>query len=173
MYTLKPDEKATPIMLYTHDTFLRGEVVTKQTVLRMNIWPRTEGVPKYMHILNPHVLVFGGTPVKALSFPEIFFPTSQLIAFHTLLPTDEPMDYEVDEANRIMQDLHVLVGTFVVKGKMRVSTQTEVSTSLEVTRIAWMSLYDVEIVNPYLPQMPPVHAPLMLVNPERVAFGMV
>ena len=171
MYVLRPDEKTTPVMLYSQDTLVRGDVVTKQNVLRMNIWLRTDGAPQYMHILKPQVIVFGGTPVKPLTFSEIYFPTSQLIGYHTLPPLDEPLDYEPDEANRMMQDVQVLMGTFVAKGKIRISTQTELAASLEVARHAWLSLYDAEIMNPYLPQMPPMHIPMMLVNPEHVAFA--
>jgi hypothetical protein len=137
----------------------------------MNIWLRTDGAPKYMHILKPHVIVFGSAPVKPLTFAEIYFPTSQLIAYHTLPPTDEPLDYDPEEANRVMQDVEVLVGTFVVKGKIRISAQTELAISLEVARVSWMSVYEAEIANPYLPQMPLLRVPMMLVNPERVAFG--
>jgi hypothetical protein len=171
MYVLRPDEKTTPVMLYTHDMLARGEAVSKQNVQRVNIWLRSDGVPKHMHILKPQVIVFGGTPVKPLSFSEIFFPTSQLIAFHTLPPTDEPLDYDPTETNRVMQDVQALVGTFVVRGKIRISAQTELATSLEVARISWMSIYDAEIANPYLPQMPPMRVPMMLVKPEEVAFG--
>lgn len=171
MYVLRPDEKTTPVMLYTHDSVVRGDVVSKQSVVRVNIWLRTDGAPKYMHVLKPQVIVFGGTPVKPLSFSELFFPTSQLIAFHTLPPTDEALDYDANETNRVMQDVKVLVGTFVVKGNIRISAQTELATSLEVARASWISIYDAEIANPYLPQMPTVQAPMMLVNPERVSFG--
>ena len=171
MYTPSSDEKLTPVMLYTQDTLVRGDVVTKQNVLRVNIWLRTEGAPKYLHILKPQVLVFGGSPVKPLSYSEIYYPTTQLIGFHTLPPTDEPLDYDPNEMNRMMQPVDVMVGTFVMKGKIRISTQTEVGTSLEVARISWMSLYDVEIMNPYLPQMPALHVPMALVNPTHVAFA--
>lgn len=173
MYILRPDEKTTPATLYTQDTLVRGDVITTQNVLRVNIWPRTDGAPKYMHILKPQVIVFGGSPVKALSFAEIYFPSSQLIAFHTMPPTDEPLDYEENEANRMMQDVEVLAGTFVMKGKIRISTQTELAASLEMARVAWMSLYEVTITNPYLPQMPALHVPMALVNPSHVAFAMV
>jgi len=172
MYVLKPDEKTTPVMLYSQDKLVRGEVVTKETVMRMNIWLRTDGAPNYLHILKPHVIVFGGTPVKSLTFSEIFFPNSQLIGFHTLPPVDEPLDYDTDEANRMMQDVQVLMGTFVVKGKLRISTQTELYSSLEMARVSWLSLYDVEIVNPFVPQMPPMHVPMMLINPVHVAFSL-
>lgn len=172
MYTLRPDEKTTPVMLYSQDSLVRGEVVTRENVLRVSIWPRTDGAPNYMHILKPQVIVFGGTPVKPLTFSEIYFPTSQLLGFHLLPPADEPVDYDPDEANRMMQDVDVLLGTFVAKGKIRISTQTELAASLEVTRHAWLSLYDVEMINPYLPQMPAMHLPMMLINPERVAFAL-
>jgi hypothetical protein len=172
MYTLRPDEKTTPVMLYTQDSLVRGDVVTKQSVLRVNIWLRTDGAPNYMHILKPQVIVFGGMPVKPLTFSEIFFPTSQLIGFHTLPPTDETLDYDSSEANRMMQDVQVLMGTFVVRGKIRISTHSELAASLEVARISWMSIYDAEIANPYLPQMPPMQVPMMLVSPNHVAFGL-
>jgi hypothetical protein len=173
MYILRPDEKTTPATLYTQDTLVRGDVITTHNVQRVNIWPRTDGAPKYMHILKPQVIVFGGSPVKALSFEEIYFPSSQLIAFHTMPPTDEPLDYEENEANRMMQDVEVLAGTFVMKGKIRISTQTELAASLEMARVAWMSLYEVTITNPYLPQMPALQVPMALVNPSHVAFAMV
>lgn len=170
MYILRPDEKTTPVMLYTQQTVVRGELVTKQSVLRINIWLRTDGAPKYMHILKPQILVFGGSPVKALSYSEIFFPTSEAIAFHTLPPTDEQLDYDPNEANRIMAAIDLLVGTFVMKGKIRISTQTELSTSLEMARVAWMAVYDVSVSNPYLPQMATLQVPMVLVNPSHVSF---
>jgi hypothetical protein len=171
MYILRPDERTTPVMLYTQESVVRGDVVTKESVHRVNIWLRTDGAPKYMHILKPQVLVFGGSPVKALTYSEIYFPTTQLIAFHTLPPTEEALDYDPDEANRMMEPVDAIVGTFVMKGKIRISTQTEVGVSLEVARVSWMSIYDVSIANPYLPQMPPIQTPMVLVNPNHVAFG--
>jgi len=171
MYTPASDVKITPVMLYTQNAFIRGDVVTKQNVLRVNIWLRTDGAPKYLHILKPQVLVFGGNPAKALSYSEIYFPAAQLIGFHTLPPTDEPVDFDSNEANRMMQPVDVLVGSFVMKGKIRISTHTDVGASLEMARVAWMSLYEVEITNPQLPQMPVLHVAMVLVNPAHVAFG--
>lgn len=173
MYTLKPDEKTTPVMLYSQQSVVRGELVTKQSVLRVNIWLRTEGAPKYIHILKPQILVFGGGPTKALSYSEIFFPTSEAIAFHTLPPTDEALDYDPNEANRIMEPIDLLVGTFIMKGKLRISTQTEISTSLEMTRVPWLSIYEVSISNPHLPQMAALQVSMVLISPSRVAFAMV
>jgi hypothetical protein len=63
-----------------------------------------------------------------------------------------------------------MVGSFLLKGKIRISTQTDVATSLDVMRASWMSIYDAEISNPHLPQfnMP---VPMLLVNPSLVSFG--
>jgi hypothetical protein len=173
MYILRPDEKTCLVMLYTLQNVVRGEVVVKQNVLRVNIWLRTDGAPRYLHILKPQVLVFGGSPVKALTYSELYFPTSEVIAYHTLPPMHEPLDYESDETNRRMEDVDLVVGTFVMKGKIRTSTQTELDTTLESAVVSWMSIYDVSITNPYLPQMPALEAPMVLVNPNHIAFGLV
>jgi len=172
MYILRPDEKTTPVMLYTKESVVRGELVTKEIVHRINIWLRTDGIPKYMHLLNAQVVVFGGGPGKTLAYPELFFPSAELIAFHTLPPTEEPLDYDPAEANRMMVNVDVMVGSFVMKGTIRISTQTETAVSLEVARVSWMSLYEAVITNPHLLQMPPLRVPLVLVNPANIAFGL-
>ena len=172
MYTVKGDERTTPVMLYTQQGVVRGEVVVKQNVLRVNVWLRTDGAPRYLHILKPQILIFGGGPVKALSYSEVYFPTSETIAFHTLPPVEEELDYDPKEANRTMQPVELLVGTFLLKGKIRISTQTEVSASLEMARVTWMSVYDVVITNPNLPQMTTLQVPMALINPNRVAFAL-
>ena len=171
MYILRPDEKTSLVMLYTMHNVVRGEAVVKQNVPRVNIWLRTDGVPRYIHILKPQVLVFGGSPVKSLTYSELYFPTSQVIAFHTLPPTEEALDYDAAEADRRMEEVDLMVGTFVMNGKIRISTHTEVDTTLESARVSWISVYEVSITNPYLPQMPALEVPMILVNPSYVAFG--
>jgi hypothetical protein len=172
MYVLRPDEKTAPVMLYAKNSVIRGEAVVKQNTPRVNIWLRTDGAPRYMHILKPQVLVFGGNPPKALSYSEIYFPTSEAIAFHPLPPLEEPLDYDPSEADREMDVVELLVGTFVMKGKIRISTHMEVATTLESARVSWMSVYDVWISNSYLPQMPALQVPMVLINPSHVAFGL-
>jgi hypothetical protein len=172
MYVLRPDEKTAPVMVYAKNSVIRGDAVVKQNTPRVNIWLRTDGAPRYIHILKPQVLVFGGSPPKALSYSEIYFPTSETIAFHPLPPIEEPLDYDPSEADREMDIIELLVGTFVMKGKIRISTHMEVATTLESARVSWMSVYDVWITNPYLPQMPALQVPMILVNPSHVAFGL-
>jgi hypothetical protein len=96
-----------------------------------------------------------------------------VIAFHTLPPTDEPLDYDPSEGDRKMEAVDLLVGTFVMKGQIRISTHTEVDHTLESAVVSWMSVYDVSITNPYLPQMPALQVPMVLVNPSHISFGFV
>jgi hypothetical protein len=41
-----------------------------------------------------------------------------------------------------------------------------------MARVSWMSVYDVQITNPQLPQMAPLQVPMMLVNPNRVGYAL-
>jgi hypothetical protein len=173
MYILRPDEMTSPVMLYALQSVVRGEAVIKQNAPRVNIWLRTGGAPRYIHILKAQVLVFGGSPVKAVSYSELYFPTSEVIAFHTLPPTEESLDYDPDEGDRKMEAVDLLVGTFLMKGQIRISTHTEVDHTLEAAVVSWMSVYDVSITNPYLPQMPALQVPMVLVNPSHISFGFV
>jgi hypothetical protein len=59
-----------------------------------------------------------------------------------------------------------------MSGKIRISTHTEVDTTLESARVSWMSVYEVSITNPFLPQMSALQSPMVLVNPAHVAFGL-
>jgi hypothetical protein len=170
MRTMAPDEKASLVMIYTQDMLARGEIITKQNV-RVNIWLRNQGVPNYIRLVNPQVLVFGGGTPKSIAYPEILIPTAQVIGYHLVPPAEEPMDYEATEVNRLAQPVSLLMGTFMLKGLIRISTQTDVASSLDVMHISWLSVYDAEIINPSLPQFS-MKVPMLLVNPNQVSFGL-
>lgn len=170
MYTLAPDEKTTKVMVYSRNKLIHGDLVTRENV-RVSLWLRTQGVPNYIHILKPEILFFGGTPPKSLAYNEFFFPTERIIGFHIAPPASEPMDYDADERNRIMVEVSLMLGAFMLKGKVRISTQTDFATSIEVSHMTWLSVYDADIVNPFLPNMPTIHVPMLLVSPMQVSFA--
>ena len=169
MKELASDEKTAMVMVYTQDILARGEVVAKESA-RVSIWLRTQGVPNYVHLYKPQVISFLGAAPKTSSLSELFIPTAQVVGFHLAPPAQDSLDYDAGEANRMMQPLNVMVGSFLLKGKVRISTQTDVATSLDVMRASWMSIYDAEIANPYMPQFN-VQVPMLLVNPSLVNFG--
>jgi len=170
MKPLAPEERLAPVMIYTSNMLVHGELIAKESV-RVSILLRTQGVPNYLHLHKAHAIVFGGTPPKTLSYPEMFIPTASAIAFHLVPPAQDPMDYDTSEAHRIMQPMDLVVGTFLFKGHIRVSSQTEVSVSLEVMRISWLSIYDAQITNPYLPQFN-LQVPLLLISPAQVSMAL-
>jgi hypothetical protein len=169
MKELASDEKIAMVMVYTNNMLARGEIVAKENV-RVSIWLRTQGVPNYIHLYKPQVISFIGAAPKTFSFSEIFIPTVQVVAYHLAPPAQDPLDYEAGELNRTMQAVEVMIGSFILKGKVRISTQTDVATSLDVMRASWMSIYEAEITNPYLSQFN-VQIPMLLVNPSQVNFG--
>jgi hypothetical protein len=169
MKPLASDEKLAPVMIYTPNMLVHGELVAKESV-RVSILLRTQGVPNYLHLYKARVVVFGGAPPKTLSFAEIFVPTPSVIAFHLVPPVQDIMDFDATEANRIMQPMDMVVGTFQFKGHIRISAQTEVGTSLEVMRTPWLSIYDSHITNSYLPQFN-LQVPLLVISPTQVSMA--
>jgi hypothetical protein len=171
MYTLASDEKATGVMIYTHNMFIRGRAVTKQNS-RVSVWLRTESAPDYIHLLMPQVINLSGSEARKLSFSEMYVPTAQIIGFHLTPPARDPLDYDETEQNRKMQPVTLLVGTFVFNGAIRISTQVDLGTSITSARTIWMSIYDVKISSPQLQQMGEIQVPMLLVRPEQVGFGL-
>jgi hypothetical protein len=169
MRPLAPEEKLSTIMVYTHNLFARGQIISNENV-RVSIWLRTQGAPNYIHLFSPNMLLFGGTPPKSLNYSEFYIPTADVIAFHLAPPAHEPLDYDESEANRMMRPVEILVGSFSLSAKVRISTQADLATFLDVSQSAWMSVYDVSISNPYLPNFN-MQVPMMLVNPSHVGFG--
>jgi hypothetical protein len=106
-----------------------------------------------------------------LTYDEYFFPTERLIGFHLSPPAVEPLDYDPEEENRIMLDVTMILGAFILTGKIRISTQADFVTSLEAAHTTWLSVYFAEIVNPFLPQLPAIHVSMLLVKPTQVSFG--
>ena len=170
MTTLASDEKSTLVMVYTQNALVRGEVVTKEN-MRISIWLRTDGAPNFFHLHNAQMLFFGGGPVRSSNYSEIYVPTASVICFHLAPPAQEPLDYEEGEKNRSVETVSAVVGMFLFKGKLRFSAQSGLASSLEMVK-SWMSMYEVEITNPNLPQMPAMQVPMLLVNPGKVTLGL-
>ena len=171
MYPLASDEKASGVMIYTQNTLVRGEAVTKQSI-RVSVWLRTEGASEYIHLLKPQVINLSGSVVRRLSYSEMYLPTAQIIGFHLTPPDHDPLDYDMSEKNRIMQPITVQAGTFVFTGAIRISTQVDLGTSISSGRAVWMSIYEVKISNPLLPQMGELEVPMLVVRPGQVSFGL-
>ncbi len=168
MQTPNPGEKATPVMAYTSNMLVRGEVITRESV-RVSIWLRTEGAPRYIRITKAQILMMNGAVPRPMTYPEIIIPADQVVAFHPLPPTVEQLDYEENEKNRVNSPIELLAGSFLIKCKVRLSTQTDLLNTLDVSHAPWYSIYDLSVSHPALPQMA-VSSFMGLVRPNAVTF---
>ncbi len=171
MYTLAPDEKATTVVVYSPNKLIHGDLVTKKDA-RVSIWLRMHDLPNYLHLLKTEVLLFGGTSYQSLSYNEYFFPTSRIVGFHLAPPDSDPLDYDPDTPHRAILDVDMILGAYMLKGKVRMSTHADFATMIEISHMTWFSVYDADISNLFVPQMPTLHVPMLLINPTQVSFGM-
>lgn len=170
MYTLLPDEKTTLVMIYTREAMIRAELVTKAAV-RINTFLRTDAAAEYLHLLKAQVISFSAG-VRSMQLPEIYYPAAQMIAYHIAPPAEEPLDFDVSEKNRVMQPVILLVGTFQFAGKLRVSSVSDLGTSIATARTSWLSVYEVGVSNTLLPQMGTLQLSMAMVRPSHVGFAL-
>lgn len=171
MYTLGEDEKATPVMIYTDSSLLVGEVVTKK-VIRVSTWMRTPMVPQYIALYTAQIIdLSSGTTPKSQSFGEIFLPSHRVVAFHMRPPESDPMDYDPDEPMRRMEPITAIIGAFRFDGSVRMSTQTNLESYLDVIKETFTSIYDIQVTSPNIPALKPFNIPFALLRRDRVLFA--
>jgi hypothetical protein len=169
-YTLSADEKVTPIMVYLPSGMARGELISKQ-MLRVSTWLRSTSGINYITLYKAQTLMIAGGVPHTNNLIELHIPINQIIAYHILPPAQEPLDYDLSEPNRKMELVTTVFGPFRALAKARVSTNTNLGTQLRTTKELYISLYDVEITNPAIANMAPIHAPMILVAPNMAIFA--
>lgn len=170
MSQLAPDEKTTTVMVYSSNKLIHGELITKQNV-RVSILPRMQALTNFLHFYKAQTWFFGGGEPRLIKYEECFFPVEQIVGFHMAPPACDPLDYEAGLVNRTLSELSMMLGVFVVKGKILVSTQVELGANLELAHKNWLSVYEADVSSPFLMQMPVLHVPMLLVRPSQVTFG--
>jgi hypothetical protein len=169
-YTLGEYEKAATVMVYTHNSLIRGDVVVKEAI-RVSTWLRTQSAPDFLHIYGAQVVLFAGGPPQSLSFPEYHMATPQVLVFHLAPPAKDPLDYDASEPNRKMEPLTVLVGGFRMNGSVRMATATTLGKHIELAKEVFTSIYDLEISNPALPSLGVMRVPFAMVRGAAVALA--
>ncbi len=169
-YTLGPDEKAAPVMAYTDSAILWGEVVVKE-LIRVSIWLRTNNAPGRIPLYNARAVLNGSGPTtRPVPFNQVFIATSQILMFHLIPPTRDPLDYDPSEPNRRMQPVSILINNFRVDGSLRLSSRSDLGTYLEVTRETFTSVYDARITNLNNPAFGTISVPYVIVRQEPSVF---
>jgi hypothetical protein len=146
------DEKITSVVVYTDSFMLWGDAVTKERI-RVSTWLRTNMSPDILCIYNAMILYPGGGSARPATYPEIHIPIGKVIAFHMMPPATDPLDYDPTEANRKLEPVSALVGSFRMDGMMRMAQSANLKKYLEISREQYTPLYDVTITHPLLTQM--------------------
>jgi hypothetical protein len=168
---ISDDEKVTLIMVYSPNNLVRGEVVTKK-VVRVSTWLRSPMAPQYLTVHNAQLLLLGGPgQIQSMAVDEYFISANQVVAYHMVPPNQDPMDYDLSEPNRKMEPVTILLGTFRFNGHIRMSDQSVIGKHMDTSREAFMSLYDVEVVNPGIPSMGSIKVPYVQFRPNLVAIA--
>ncbi len=169
-YTLAEDEKAVQVMIYTLNSLFWGDVVVK-SIIRVSTWLRTNIVPDWIPLYNAgSIVTTSGTAPRTNSFNELFVAVPQIIAFHLAPPAADPLDFDPTEPNRQMAPVNALIGTFQMKGSLRMAASSSLRRYLEVTRENYTPLYDVEISNLVLPAFGPVKVPFIMIRQGAAVF---
>lgn len=170
-YSIPEGHKATSVVAYTHNLFIWGDVLTMDSI-RVSTWLRTQAVPKFVHFLDAQVLAFGtGGSLKPTVHHELFIPSVEIAAFHLRPPAQDPLDYDPNEPMRKMEPVTALVGGFRFDGHLRMSSQTYLERFLEVAKETFVSMYNIQIMQPALPNLGVMRVPLCLLRLEIVAFS--
>jgi hypothetical protein len=164
-YKIGPDEKVAPVMAYTPNSIVWGDVIVKNAI-RVSTWLRTQMAPDMMCLNNAKLLSTsgGGATIHPLSVPELHLPTSQVWAFLLVPPAKEPLDYDPNEPNRRMEPTTVLAGSARIDGYMRFAAMTNLKKYLETNKENFTPMYDAEITNLAIPALRAIHVQYVLVR---------
>ncbi len=169
-YTLGPDDKVSMLFIYTPNSLIRGEVVTRQLV-RVSTWMRTQSAPDYMCVYNAQILLLNASPFQSVSLVECYVPAQLIIAYHIAPPNADPIDYDPSEPNRKMEPISAQLGAFRFDGCIRVASTTTLGKFLETSRESFFSMYDINISNPLIPGMGSMHVPFLAMRSNGVILS--
>jgi hypothetical protein len=167
---LADDEKSTAVVVYTDAFMLWGDAVTKERI-RVSTWLITNMAPDIVCINNAMVLYPGGGSTRPTTYTEIHIPIGKIIAMHMMPPATDPLDYDPAEANRKLEPVSALVGSFHMDGLMRMAQSADLKKYLEISRELYTPLYDVTITHPLLTQLNLPRVSYVLVRQNVTSFA--
>ena len=169
-YTLEPDEKVVVVVIYTPGILFRGELIVKQ-IIRVSTWLRTNTAPDRICLYNAKALMTtSGGAGKPSHFSELHIAIKHIEAFHLLPPAKDPPDYDPSEPNRRMLPVTALLGSFRFDGNLRLSTQSNLTKFLDISRETFTPMYDSQVSNPLMPSIGVLSVAYLLIRQESCVF---
>lgn len=170
-YSPNPDEKLVPAMIYTAQKVIWGLVVAPR-MIRVSTWLQSDMGSRYLNLADTQILLFGaGQEIKWLKFPVLHIETNQIIAYHTLPPTDESPYYDSTDPYRKMEPVTILVGIFKFNCNIRMAENNDMETYLGVKTGEFLPIYDLTMTCPLLPTLRPIRTPFALIRAKEATFS--
>lgn len=170
-YTPTDDEKLIPVMIYTPQKLIWGQLIAKQAI-RVSTWMQMGMAPTYMSVADAQTMIFGaGQSTKTLQSSVVHVQTRQIIAYHLLPPASEAPYYDINEPNRKMEPTTAFVGIFRFDCTIRIAQQSELSIYLGVAKGTFLPIFDVLMSCPVLPSLKGIRAPFALVRQDAAIFA--
>lgn len=165
------DDKTTRVMAYLQSSVVWGEVITKKAI-RISTWLRTQMAPQYINLHSAQVVNIGGnSPGRPQAFKQMLVPVALINGFHIMPPDHDPLDYDAQEQNRILDPVTAIMGPFRFFGSIRRSVHTDLEHLLDMSKEIFISLYNVEISQVAQPDAGIVRVPMVIVRRETVIFA--
>ncbi len=168
LYEVGPDDMVFPLMVYTRQYLLWGKTLTKKTIRFLTLM-RTPMRPSYVVLYQAKVLPHGTQ--APLAFPVVHIPVTEVLAVHPAPPEQEPYDYDEEEKNRKFEPVTVLLGDFRLDGKVRISTRTNVTQTLDVAKEPYTAVYDASVSSLAVPGRPPLRTQVAVVRHTGVVLA--
>lgn len=170
-YNLKTDEKFVPIMIYTPQRLIWGQLLTKE-VIRVSTWLQTEMAPKYLNLCDAQVLFWGSNNGKyPAKFPHLFIETAQIMAYHILPPADESPYFDPEAPNRKMLPVTAVAGVYKFDCVIRLAEQSNLKNFLEVQKGDFLPVYDAVMSSPVIPSIKGIQTPHVLIRQGSTFFS--
>lgn len=170
-YTLREDDKATAVMVYTRSEMVWGDVITPKAI-RVGIWFKTDMAPTNLNLYGARVLSLSsaGSERPAI-YSHLVIPMQQVVAFHPMPNVQEPLAYDPNEPNRKMEPVIALIGLLQCQGNLRIATMATLRQFIDVNRDEFVSVFDATISHPRMPQGRTFHVPHALVRSVETTFA--
>ena len=170
-YMPEADEKLIPMMIYTYQRLIWGQLIAKQ-VIRVSTWLQNEMAPKYINLFDAQVLFINPSKeTKPIRFPGLYVETKQIIAYHILPPADESPYFDSNAPNRKMEPVTALVGVFRFDCAIRLAEQSNLNNYLGVQKGDYLPAFDAVMSCPLIPALKGVQTPFVLIRQEAALFS--
>jgi hypothetical protein len=165
-YELKPDEKATQVMIGTHDMLLWGDLLTKEQA-RMSAFLSTLA-EDFVPLHDARILSLAPTQQAPPLQRAIAYIKLEEILFFYVMAEDTPLPEESEV--RRYEPVEVIAGSFLVEGQLLKSPIATMQNLLLVTKDDYMPFYRATVRHVAKPWLGRFSADMVQVRRDRLTL---